>query len=364
MAKRKLEKGYEKKKNKKVKKHTYVSHLFLAKPKEVSAVERIVKLIIYIALRLVIKPSKWKLDKEKNYKVIDHVYKRIMSADFIYIPSSLAFHFIMAFVPMLMIIVGITSLIDPGSAADTFGSILREGVRETLGRFIPGVNDVIDQLSATVANVSSKGTAGFLDIHVGGLIALFFTFLLAAWISASGFAKLVFTQSYIFKHKYIGGYWMNKIKGIFMTIAFATGIIMVLSINILTLYYIKEDRNLSELGKTSLKYFFLVVTLFIGTFIGIIVLFRFSPRFKIKVRNILPGSLVVTIPTVGFLALFGTISSIWNYSTYGTVGLIMYIGMSSLIFSYFLFVGIATNDAYYKTFVADKMQTKWTISKK
>jgi len=35
-----------------------------------------------------------------------------------------------------------------------------------------------------------------------------------------------------------------------------------------------------------------------------------------------------------------------------------------LIFSYFLFVGIATNDAYYKTFVGDKMQTKWTISKK
>ncbi|RTZ68587.1 MAG: hypothetical protein DSZ21_01470 [Tenericutes bacterium] len=103
-----------------------------------------------------------------------------MSADFIYIPSSLAFHFIMAFVPMLMIIVGITLFIDPGTASNTFGAILREGVKETLGRFIPGVNDVIDQLSATVANVSSKGTTGFLHIHVGGLIALFFTFLLAA----------------------------------------------------------------------------------------------------------------------------------------------------------------------------------------
>jgi len=362
MARRKINKGYDKKKKKKQHKHTYVAHLFLAKPKEVSTTERIVKLLIYIALRLVIRPSKWKVDKEKNYEVIDRVYKRIMSADFVYIPSSLAFHFIMAFLPMLMMLVGISVIIQPGGGVNTFGHILRDGLSDTIGKFIPGVNEVIKQLQD--AFVSKASGAKVVTIGVGGIAALFVTFLLAAWISSSGFAKIVFTQSYIFKHKFMGGYWMNKIKGMLITFAFTIGLAIVLSINIVAVYFINKDSSLSLIEKASLKYFFLITTLLLGTLLGIIILFRFSPRFKITVRNILPGALVVTIPIVGFLSLFGTISSLWSYGSYGTVGLIMYVGMASLIISYFIFVGITTNAAYYKTFIGDKMQTKWTISKK
>ncbi|WP_161565660.1 hypothetical protein [Mycoplasma sp. ATU-Cv-508] len=47
-----------------------------------------------------------------------------------------------------------------------------------------------------------------------------------------------------------------------------------------------------------------------------------------------------------------------------TVGAIMYIGTSSLIITYFIFLGITTNASYYKTFVGPRVENKRTWSKK
>ena len=81
--------GYKKKPKIKKKKTRYVSSLLIAPTKKVSLNERIIKFLIYIALRLAIRPRKWK-DPRKNYEIIDRTYKRIMSADFVFIPSSIA----------------------------------------------------------------------------------------------------------------------------------------------------------------------------------------------------------------------------------------------------------------------------------
>ncbi|MCK5867159.1 MAG: YihY/virulence factor BrkB family protein, partial [Mycoplasmataceae bacterium] len=111
-------------------------------------------------------------------------------------------------------------------------------------------------------------------------------------------------------------------------------------------------------------YSFSVISMFLSLFVGFIILYKFSPRFKIRIRDVVPGAMITTIPTAGFIILFGTITQLWTYGIYGVVGAIMFIGMASLIVTYFIFVGITANAAYYKTFVADKVKTKWTLSKK
>ena len=65
--------GYDKSKKQKKKKNHYISSLLVANPKRVSTQEKIVKFLIYIALRLVIRPRRWK-DPKKNYEIIDRTY--------------------------------------------------------------------------------------------------------------------------------------------------------------------------------------------------------------------------------------------------------------------------------------------------
>lgn len=392
--------GYDKKpkKRRKMKQH-YIGSLLIANPKKKSFNEKIVKFLIYLALRLVIGPKKWK-DPKKNYEIIDRTYKRIMSADFVFIPSSIAFYLIMACMPVLSLIMflyqipviheiltnghfeytgkyGGSQLNPQGigeqlslsqeqynllTQADGWVQISKDWIIDddllanVLGKFIPGMGDLLKQL-ASVTKSEHKG------IEVGALTATVISLFVSAWIAAGGFAKLVFTQSYMYEHKFLGGYWMNKIKGMFMVLIFSLILFGVLLLNIWVTNSINNSIS-SKTTRNTLKIIFLVFGLFFGVFAGFILLFKLSPRFSIKVRHIIPGAMVSTIPTAGFLALFGLISSLWTYGNYGAIGTIMYIGMAALLVTYFIFVGLSANVAYYQTFVGKKVKNKWTISKK
>lgn len=342
--------GYkkEKKKASKSKKRRYVSDLILYKTgHKVSLAERIVKLLIYVALRLVIRPRKWK-DPEKNYEIIDRTYKRIMSSDFIFIPSSIAFYIIMAFMPIIAIVTFITSLPGLGQFSDD--------VKEVLGDFIPGMKSVLNQ-----TNQFFHG--GSLSEKIAGLSAVLVSFLVAIWIASGGFAKLIYTQSYIYEHKFVGGYWMNRIKGMFMVLALTGGLVGALLINVFVKRFI-ESWDISEKWQTVCRDIFLVFGLLLLVFFGMMALFKFSPRYKVKFRHVVPGAMVTALPTTLFLSLFGIISRWWSYGQYGSIGVIMYIGMMSLIVSNFLFMGLISNAAYYKTFVGLSVEKKWTVSKK
>lgn len=397
--------GYEKKKKPKKMKNHYIGKLLVANPKKVSLNEKIVKFLIYLALRLVIRPKKWK-DPKKNYEIIDRTYKRIMSADFIFIPSSIAFYLIMAVMPILSLIMflyqfeAIQELLSKGhyhytwtqtigttstnvsmdfKSSELFSEHISE-LRKThptimidnqtskwiieedllanvLGKFIPGLKDVLNSMQSF-----TKG-GGKHIVNAGALTATLLSLVVSTWIAAGGFSKLVFTQSYMYEHKFVGGYWMNKFKGMVMVTIFSIVLFLALAINILITKQI-DSSELSDTWNSFFKTFFLVVGLFVGVFLAFIALFKFSPRYSIKIRHIIPGAMVSTIPTAGFLALFGLISSLWSYGNYGVVGTVMYIGMSSLIITYFIFVGLSANVAYYKTFVGEKVKNKWTISKK
>lgn len=398
--------GYKKKKkhkHKKIKSY-YIGNLLVSNPKKISFNEKIVKFLIYLALRLVIRPKKWK-DPKKNYEIIDRTYKRIMSADFIFIPSSIAFYLIMAFMPILSLIIflyqfpAIQELLSNGHWTDmkvniTDGAghqiesaknfpligdldsykllhpsyiykVVDQGnwfieddlLGNVLGKFVPGINDIIKQMTELTKNDQKH------MIKTGATIATVISLLVSTWIAAGGFSKLVFTQSHMYDHKFKGGYWMNKFKGMFMVMAFTIILFLALGINIIITKQV-DDSSLSPAGVSWLKGIILIGGLFLGIFASFIALFKLSPRYSIKVKHIIPGAMVSTIPTVLFLALFGYISSLWSYGNYGTIGTIMYLGMGSLFITYFIFVGLSANVAYYKTFVGDKVKTKWTVSNK
>ena len=340
------------KEKKKIKKSERTSSLFVQGSKKITIIERIIKSIIYIVLRMVIKPSKWK-EPEKNYLIIDRAYKRIMSADFIFIPSSIAFYLIMAFMPVLSMITFLYLIpgISPWMESKHAGP---EAIGDILGKFIPGANSIFKELASNLKNGTTKGTTFF---------ATFFSFAISTWIAAGGFSKLVFTQSYVYEHKFTGGYWANKTKGIFMVMTFTSILIFSLIVNILFTGWIKS-YNMEKTKENIIEYAFLVTALFVGMIMGFAILFKFSPRFKIKFKHILPGSFVAGIPTGIFLAAFGPITTTWSYGSYGAIGAVMYIGMASLFITNFIFIGLAVNAAYYKTFVSLRMRSKWTFSNK
>ena len=386
--------GYKKKPKLKNKKEKYLSYLFVSPQKKVSINEKIVKFLIYLALRLAIRPKKWK-EPKKNYEIIDRAYKRIMSADFIFIPSSIAFFLMMSFMPILSLIAFLYSIpwinhelteghyVDASTHTTIFANdgiyygdkelkipiklplkseyiIDKDSLSEILGKFIPGIDSLLKQLRILF---SKPAGATIHSVNVGGIAATILSLLVSTWISAAGFSKLVYTQSYIYEHKFVGSYLTNKIKGMLLVVGFTLFLFGSLTINILLERWV-SSFNIIEFWKDFILRSILIIGLAIATFCGTVLLFKFSPRFKIEIRNVIPGAMVTSIPAFGFLTLFGTISSLWSYGNYGIIGVIMYIGMAAIIITYFIFVGIITNAAYYKTFVGTKVKNKWRISNK
>lgn len=407
--------GYEnnkKKKNDAPKKHGYISSLVVSPNKTVSIGEKVVKFLIYIALRIVIRPKKWR-HPEKNYEIIDRTYKRIMSADFIFIPSSIAFYIVMAFMPIFTLIMFIYSIepiryslgskeifdvtvslsngslekiqmiqeslgwtpTDLGDAFDfsvygpkfadaTIVDFTQVGwtsdpLKDTLDKFIPGMGSVLDQIALL-------GGADFAGAEVGSILLTLFSLITTTWIAAGGMAKLVFTQSHIFEHKYVGGYWMNKLKGMTIVLGLTVFLFVMFAVQIyINSLILQMDSTAAPKWAIQMtSYLFLGIASFAMVFVGFLLFFKLTPRFKIKFKHLVPGAMVATIPTAGFLVVFGFITSMWSYGAYGILGVMMYVGMTSLIISIFVFMGIITNAAYYKTFVSDHVNKKWTISKK
>lgn len=297
--------------------------------------ERIVKFLIYISLRIVIRRRKWK-DPEKNFRIIDYTYKKIMSPDLIYIPSSLSFYIIMAFMPILTLIAIFLNI--------PFFEEFHEPAINILGGFIPGMSQILKGIQFDE----------FTQSHIIGITLLI---LVSLWISSGGFAKLIYTQSHIFNFPDTGSYWMNRIKGMLIVIFLTTFLSIALLLNIILekyLWALIPGDTLRNAIAISIQ----LVVLFISVVFVILMLFKLTPTFRVKLRNILPGAFVVAIPTFLFFALFVYITSLWSYDSYGVIAVIMYIGMSALFVSNFLFMGITTNAAYNKEFVEEEVISK------
>ncbi len=346
---RKLKTGYKKKPKQKTKPFALISSLLIDEKRKTPISEKIVKFMIYIALRLVIKPSKWK-DPQKNFEIINRTYTRVMSSDFIFIPSSIAFYLIMSFMPIVTAVFFIYTIPGFSNFIEIDG---RDSISAILGKFIPGIEVIIKSLRDALPD---------LNISKDAIPVLFFL-IITIWIAAGGFAKIIYTQSYIYGHRFLGGYWMNKFRGMWLVIQLTIALALGLLLNVVIDGAIGR-LPINDLAKDAIRYIVLIILLFILIFSMFIVFYKFSPRFKIKFRHILPGAMVSALPITLFLTFFGLITSLWSYDQYGVIGTVMYIGMTSLIITHCIFMGITTNAAYYKTFVGVKVPTKWTISKK
>ncbi len=314
----------------------------IIRPKKISIAERIVKSIIWVALRLAIRPKHWK-DDRKNYQIIDRAYKRIMAPDFLFIPPAFAFYLIMAFMPIILLTLLIVS----------------------------NVPQVFSFVEVTLDNFTGGHASTFTSIlkHVqtaGAISTLVVMILLSLWIASGGFSKFVYTESYVYEHDKVGGYWMNKLRGMFIvgcvTIYAAAGLVF---LSLIPWIITKMGLKMDSTEYSVLYYFILSGGAFGGIYIGVVLLFTLTPRFKQTWKQVHPGALATTIPTAGFIILFTILTKVFfRYEAYGILGMFMTIAASMFQISYFIYVGLIVNVVFYKTHYGEKTIPKKTISRK
>lgn len=303
--------------------------------------ERILKFLIWIILRIAVRPVHWK-DKRKNKNIIDNAYKRIVSKDFIFIPPAIAFYLIMGFVPTILMALIIISQ----------NQLLYEYIQQ---HFLQRI-DIIQNLDSS----------SIFNISIGSIISFVLIMITSIWIASAGFAKFVFTLSHIYGHDKLGGYWMNRLRGATIVLCFSIfvslGLILAAAVPLLlSAIGIRQDHFLYRF----LLWAFIICGGFVYLYGGFVALFKLSPRFKLTWRQIHPGSMMATIPTMGFIFLFSIITRYTlNYSSFGAVAPFMTLSMSMLIISYFLYIGILVNVSFYKTHHSKATISKFTISKK
>jgi membrane protein len=231
-----------------------------------------------------------------------------------------------------------------------WGSILRKDI---LARIIPGVDSLLIQINPDDANVILLNT---------GLIILL---LSSIWFSSKGLSKFIDSQSTIYEHTEQTNFIIKRLRSVMMVpIISVFFIISLLSLIPLVDFYQKQWPGLvPESGVygwqyEALFYNTLIIYLIFWSYLGVGLLFRFSPLFKLRWKEISPGILITIIPTVIFIMLFGFLSALIDYSKYGTIGTFLYSITFVLVLSYFLYAGIIVNASYYKTFFSQRIVPK------
>nr|WP_254616026.1 YhjD/YihY/BrkB family envelope integrity protein [Mycoplasma sp. OR1901] len=217
-------------------------------------------------------------------------------------------------------------------------------------KFIPGGqqyfsnNEGVEVVDNTLSKLYSLIPGSFIAVP-------------SLYISAGGYGKIITAYNYMFSHDKVGTYWGNKLKGLFLV--FAVSILLFIFTNIYILIYASMIR--SGLDKThwvlDLFYLFLSLIFFLVSFL---VLFRLTPSFKLRFNSIWRGAIISTIPTFVLLIIYTYLNKIISYSKFGSaVGFFFTVGFFVNWFSYFMFLGITFNEAYYKNYISTR-----TIPKK
>lgn len=299
--------------------------------------EKLIKFFIKIILWMVISKVVLK-NKTKTNELIDRTFKKFNSKDFGFIPYSTAFYFLISFVPIITLLIFLLSIIP------NYEKIF---VEEIINKILPGVSSLIN-LSKGINSLGNAATYATIAILLFSSI----------WLASSGFGKFIYSQNYIYDHNNLGSWLKNRTKGMLIVI----GIILYLFITSTFYIFIYDafNKNItSTIGKNIFFYTSFLIYLFLIMYLGIGLLYIFSPAFKLSWSMINPGILITTIPNVIFIGIFGTLTSLIDYGKYGIIGTFMYVAMFISFLTYFMYLGIVANEAYYKTFFSTR-----TISKK
>ncbi|QJG66992.1 YhjD/YihY/BrkB family envelope integrity protein [Mycoplasma phocoenae] len=302
-------------------------------------IERIIKLFIYGILRIAI-PNYIKSSKLKSKNIVNDTYKKLNSPEFAFIPSGFALYLFMSFIPVLAIVSSI------GNINDEFGEILRY----VQSRIIPG----IDKLIPNFLNISNGVKSAELYVAILFVIS-------ALWISSSGYAKFVQSNSILYEHNDLGNIIKNRIKGIWIVICLT--IILTIGFLIITsfLYFLKTKAGYHIDSWQFKMVFYVTIPFLIMMFLTMsyMLLYHHAPLFKVKYSQVMPGVLISSIPITIFVVSFGFLISLINYEKFGILSSFMYIQFFLMNMSYFTYMGVLINASFFKTFVSSQ-----TISKK
>ncbi|MCE6114928.1 YihY/virulence factor BrkB family protein [Mycoplasmopsis agalactiae] len=321
--------------NRMLKKSLFSKNILSVKKTKTSLLEIVIKFFIKIIMLIAV-PIRLKKNKNKLSELVGRVYKRFTSREFAFIPVSFAFYSLVSFIPIIMSVSVAISLI-PGNFSSLFND-------EILRRIIPGLESFINSIPQTW---NAKTYILIITLFLASLI-----------ISSSGFGKFTYSINYIYKHETTGNYFFNRLKGFLIVVCIAL-YIFISSLLYLSIYKLFGVHKASALGRSI--YFYIVFSLYLmlNLYVGLSLLFKVSPAFKVPWSSLLPGVLIASLPTMVFITIFGYLTSLIDYYKFGIFGIFMYIALLVSTMSYFMYLGIITNAAFYKTFYS-----RYTVAKK
>ncbi|MGL6125129.1 MAG: YhjD/YihY/BrkB family envelope integrity protein [Metamycoplasmataceae bacterium] len=359
--KNKLKSGWESLEKPKTPKQNYkwvLKHTY-RNTKEVTFFDKIVKMIILVSLKLTLN-KRILTNSIKKREFINTTYENMSSPKFNFIPAGLGLYLFFSMIPVSIIVISTISAISKipsltGGNDLGWDIILRHDI---LTKIIPGVDSLLIVIDTDDVN----------NIFFNTTIILLL--LSSIWFSSKGLSKFIDSQSAIYDHIDQTNFIIKRLRGIMMVpIISIFFIISLLSlIPLLALYQkywppISPTERIFGWEYETLFYFTMLIYLTVWSYIGVGLLFRFSPLFKLKWNEISPGIVITIIPTIIFIMSFGYISSLIDYTKYGAIGTFLYSITFVLVLSYFLYAGILINASYYKTFFSQRIvPKKWFLT--
>lgn len=359
--KNKLKSGWEAYESKKQKKETYkwVSKHTYRTSNEITFFDKIIKFFILLSLKLTVS-KKIFINPVKKKELVDTTYENLSSPKFNFIPAGLGLYLFFSMVPIFIIVISAIEWISnipsfSGGKPLGWGEIFRNDI---LGKIIPGFDGLISSIKPDINNILFSATIILL-------------LLSSIWFSSKGLVKFIDSQSTIYDHTNQTNFIIKRIRGIMMVPIISLFFIIALVSFIPLISYFKTiwpPTYTNNVANERWEYeviFFISMLIFISlwSYIGVGILFRFSPLFKLKWKQIKPGILTTVIPMSVFTMIFGYLTSLIDYSKYGAIGTFLYAITFVLILSYFLYAGIIVNASYYKTFFSKKIiSKKWALT--
>lgn len=360
--KNKLKSGWDSIESKKPKKETYkwVSKYTYRNSDEVTFFHKVIKFIILLSLKLTVN-KKIFINPVKKRELVDTTYENLSSSKFNFIPAGLGLYLFFSMVPIFIIVISAIEWISgmptlSGGKNLGWGQIFREDI---LGKIIPGFDSLITNIKPDSINNILFNTTIILLL------------LSSIWFSSKGLVKFIDSQSTIYDHTNQTNFVIKKIRGIMMVPIISIFFIISLLSFIPLIAFFQETwppKNVNDIRVYNWEYqtiFYSSMLIFIAlwSYIGVGILFRFSPLFRLKWNQINPGILITVIPMVIFIMIFGSLTSLIDYSKYGAIGTFLYAITFVLILAYFLYAGIIVNASYYKTFFSQKIiPKKWALT--
>ncbi|VEU76420.1 YihY/virulence factor BrkB family protein [Mycoplasmopsis columboralis] len=292
----------------------------------------------------------------KRRGVVDIVFAKFVSKEFNFTWLTIAFYFLISFIPIIYIIFNLNMLLGfvvYGNSENQ--SVFKERfINGTLSNFLPDVTNYVGSVEFF------KLTNGSLDFSA--LIGNALFFITTLLFASTGYGKLVSAVNYMYDHKKIGTYLGNRAKG--MGLVFLVSILLwgFSNLQTFTEAIVTGDFNLSAHKSPTLSKLFFVFWTSAFILSLFILIFKLAPSFQIKIRHILRGAIFATIPNVIFVIVFSFwINNALNYNKYGSIGFVLTLAFFITWFVNLMFLGILFNQAYYKMFHNQKTYNRGSI---